>query len=51
LLLILVLIFGQERFARRAPFSRALAAERAMKLAVVIYIADWLASKGEKSVM
>jgi len=49
LLLILVLIFGQERFgATRTFFNGRLQPSELMKLAVVIYIADWLASKGEK---
>ena len=49
LLLVLVLIFGQERFgATRTFFNGRLQPSELMKLAVVIYIADWLSSKGEK---
>ena len=49
LLLVLVLIFGQERFgATRTFFNGRVQPSELMKLAVVIYIADWLASKGEK---
>ena len=48
-LLVLVLIFGQERYgATRTFFGGRLQPSELMKLAVVIYIADWLSSKGEK---
>lgn len=48
-LLVLVLIFGKElNGARRTLAGGSIQPSELMKLAVVIYIADWLASKGEK---
>jgi len=49
LLLILVLFFGQERYGAVRTFANgSLQPSELTKLAVVIYIADWLASKGDK---
>lgn len=48
-LLVLVLILGKElNGARRTLAGGSIQPSELMKLAVVIYIADWLASKGEK---
>jgi cell division protein FtsW len=48
-LLIAVLLFGQERFnAQRAFLNGSIQPSELMKLIAVIYIADWLSSKGEK---
>ncbi len=48
-LLILVLILGKElNGARRTLANGSIQPSELMKLAVVVYIADWLASKGEK---
>jgi cell division protein FtsW len=47
--LLLVLIIGQGRFgATRTFLNGSLQPSELAKLAVVIYIADWLSSKGEK---
>jgi len=49
LMLILVLLFGEERFgARRAFFDGSVQPGELMKLAMVIYVATWLSSKGEQ---
>lgn len=48
-LLIAVLLFGQERFnAQRSFFNGSIQPSELVKLIAVIYIADWLSSKGEK---
>ena len=48
-LLVLVLIFGKElNGAKRTLANGSIQPSELMKLVVVIYIADWLASKGEK---
>jgi len=47
--LIAVLLFGQERFnAQRALFNGSIQPAELVKLIAVIYIADWISSKGEK---
>lgn len=47
--LIAVLLFGQERFnAQRSLFNGSIQPAEIVKLIAVIYIADWLSSKGEK---
>jgi cell division protein FtsW len=47
--LILVLFVGQDRYgATRTFLNGSIQPSEAAKLAVVIYIADWLASKGDK---
>jgi cell division protein FtsW len=49
LLLILVLFVGDERFgARRSFFDGSVQPGELAKLAMVIYVAAWLASKGEQ---
>jgi cell division protein FtsW len=49
LLLILVLFVGDERFgARRSFFDGSIQPSELAKLAMVIYVAAWLASKGEQ---
>nr|HID13876.1 putative lipid II flippase FtsW [Anaerolineae bacterium] len=49
LLLILVLFVGEERFgARRSFFNGSVQPGELAKLATVIYVAVWLASKGEQ---
>ena len=49
LLLILVLLVGDDRFgARRSFFNGSIQPGELVKLAMVIYIAAWLASKGEQ---
>jgi len=49
LLLILVLFVGEERFgARRSFFNGSIQPGELAKLAMVIYVATWLASKGEQ---
>ncbi|MDY6876939.1 MAG: putative lipid II flippase FtsW [Chloroflexota bacterium] len=49
LLLILVLFVGEDRFgARRAFLNGSIQPSELVKLATVIYIAAWLASKGEQ---
>jgi len=49
LLLAVLLIFGGERFGgRRWFFGGSVQPSELAKLAVVIYIADWLSSKGEQ---
>lgn len=49
LLLVLVLFVGEERFgARRAFFNGSIQPSELVKLATVIYVAAWLASKGEQ---
>jgi len=49
LLLILVLFIGEDRFgARRSFFSGSVQPGELAKLTMVIYIAAWLASKGEQ---
>ena len=49
LLLILVLFVGEERFgARRSFFDGSIQPGELAKLAMVIYVAAWLASKGEQ---
>ncbi len=49
LLLILVLILGGDRFgARRSFFNGSIQPSEMVKLAMVIYVAAWLASKGEQ---
>jgi cell division protein FtsW len=49
LMLILVLLFGQDRFgARRSFFAGSIQPSELAKPAVVIYIAAWLASKGDQ---
>src|SRR3972149_2320002 len=48
-LLIGVLLFGQETFgAQRSFLNGSIQPAEVVKLIVVIYIADWLSSKGEK---
>jgi len=48
-LLIAVLLFGQEVLgAQRSFFNGSIQPSELVKLMVVIYIADWLSSKGEK---
>jgi cell division protein FtsW len=48
-LLVLVLFLGKERFGAVRSFANgSLQPSELAKLAVVIYIADWLASKGDK---
>lgn len=48
-LLIAVLIFGTERFgAQRALLDGSIQPSELVKLIAVVYIADWLASKGDK---
>jgi len=48
-LLIAVLLFGQERLgAQRAFFNGSIQPSEIVKLITVLYIADWLSSKGEK---
>lgn len=48
-MLVLVLIFGTDmNGARRTLANGSIQPSELMKLAAVIYIADWLASKGEK---
>ncbi|MBL7064819.1 MAG: putative lipid II flippase FtsW [Anaerolineae bacterium] len=48
-LLVLVLFVGDERFgARRSFFSGSVQPGELVKLAMVIYVAAWLASKGEQ---
>ncbi len=47
--LVLVLVIGEDRYgATRTFFNGSVQPSELAKLAVVIYIADWLASKGEK---
>jgi cell division protein FtsW len=49
LLLILVLFVGDDRFgARRSFFSGSVQPGELAKLAIVVYVAAWLASKGEQ---
>jgi cell division protein FtsW len=49
LLLILVLIFGEERFgAKRSFLNGSIQPSELAKLAMVIYVAAWLSSKGEQ---
>lgn len=48
-LLVAVLLFGQEVLgAQRSFFNGSIQPSELVKLMVVIYIADWLSSKGEK---
>jgi cell division protein FtsW len=49
LLLILLLIVGQERFgAVRSLFGGSVQPSELCKLIIIIYVADWLSSKGER---
>lgn len=49
LLLILLLIVGQERFgAVRTLFAGSVQPSELCKLIIIIYVADWLSSKGER---
>ncbi len=49
LLLVLVLVFGDERFGgQRWLFNGSIQPSELSKLAIIIYIADWLSSKGEQ---
>jgi cell division protein FtsW len=49
LLLVLVLLFGDERFGgQRWLFNGSIQPSELSKLAIIIYIADWLSSKGEQ---
>jgi len=49
LLLILVLLVGEERFgARRSFFNGSIQPSEPVKLVMVIYVAAWLASKGDQ---
>ena len=49
LLLTIVLLFGSERFgAYRSLWKGSIQPSELSKLAIIIYIADWLSSKGEK---
>ena len=49
LLLILLLIVGQERFgAVRTLFEGSVQPSELCKLIIIIYVADWLSSKGER---
>ena len=49
LLLVLVLVGGSERFgAQRTLFGGSIQPSEIAKLVLIVYIADWLASKGEK---
>lgn len=49
LLLVLVLLVGEERFgARRSFFGGSVQPSELAKLVMVIYVAAWLASKGEQ---
>ena len=48
-LLVLVLVAGSERFgAQRTLFNGSIQPSEIAKLVMVLYIADWLASKGDK---
>ncbi len=48
-LLILLLIVGQERFGSvRGLFSGSVQPSELCKLIIIIYVADWLSSKGER---
>jgi cell division protein FtsW len=50
LLLVLVLVIGDERFGgQRWLFNGSIQPSELSKLAIIIYIADWLSSKGEQS--
>jgi len=49
LLLVLVLVVGDERFGgQRWLFNGSIQPSELSKLAIIIYIADWLSSKGEQ---
>jgi cell division protein FtsW len=49
LLLVLVLVIGDERFGgQRWLFNGSIQPSELSKLAIIIYIADWLSSKGEQ---
>jgi cell division protein FtsW len=49
LLLVLVLLVGSERFgAQRSFVNGSLQPSEVAKLAIIIYIADWVSSKGNK---
>ncbi len=49
IVLIVVLLLGQERFgAQRSFFGGSIQPSELVKLIAVVYIADWLSSKGEK---
>jgi cell division protein FtsW len=49
LLLVVVLVFGDERFGgQRWLFNGSIQPSELSKLAIIIYIADWLSSKGEQ---